>query len=451
MNVGEIFSEVFVPKALSRYWLLIGVVAVAIAGLFSLVLVVARTPSLSELPYFAALFHQALVVHVDLSVLLWFLSIACLLWSLAVSHSKQVFPYLEESALVSFAAGMIAIGVSPLDHHAEPLMSNYIPVLVSPIFFMGLGLVFAGVMLMLVRFFSASVWDSAFELPVKYALFAGGFIAVMALAAFCWSYLQMPGGLSGQEYYEMLFWGGGHVLQFLHSQMLLVCWLLLVAALAPEKVFNRWMLKVVTSVGLVVALFTPYAYWQYSVESYEQRSFFTQAMIMAGGIAPAVLAVCIAPVIWRVRGLRKSASRALWSALFMSVLLFMYGGWLGSLIREQNVVIPAHYHGSIVGVTLGFMGVAYLLLPKLGWRDVSGWRMSYWQPFVYGFGQMLHISGLAWSGGYGVLRKTPGGLSDLSFDVKVAMGFMGAGGMIAIIGGLMFVIVMYKGMKPVRA
>ena len=90
------------------------------------------------------------------------------------------------------------------------------------------------------------------------------------------------------------------------------------------------------------------------------------------------------------------------------------------------------------------MGVAYLFLPTFGYKDVSNWRMAYWQPVVYGSGQLLHISGLAWSGGYGVLRKTPGGMDALSTGVKAAMGLMGLGGLIAIIGGFMFVIVVGK-------
>jgi hypothetical protein len=37
----------------------------------------------------------------------------------------------------------------------------------------------------------------------------------------------------------------------------------------------------------------------------------------------------------------------------------------------------------------------------------------------------------------------------LALNVKVAMGIMGLGGVIAIVGGLMFVIVMWKAMRPV--
>lgn len=433
-------------KSLSRYWLLVGVIALAIAGLYSLVLVVARNPS-TDIPVFNTHFHRSLVAHVDLSELVWFLAIACLLWSLLSAHRKQVFPMLEEGALAAFALGIACITVAPLDFKADALMSNYVPVIISPVFFMGLGLVFAGVLLMLVRFFTAAPWRADAPVATRYAVLGGGVIAAMAMVSFVWSHVQMPGGLSGREYYEILFWGGGHMLQFMHAQMLLVCWLMLLWALVPQKQFNRWVLKGITSVGLAVTLLTPLAYLLYNVESYEQRNFFTQGMILAGGIAPGLLGVLLLPTVWKNRAMRKGQNRALWASLATSVVLFLYGGFLGELIRNQNTVIPAHYHGAIGGITLAFTGIAYLLLPQFGYRNVAGWRLAYWQPYVYFCGMMMHVSGLAWSGGYGVLRKTPGVIANISPDVYAALGCMVTGGMVAIIGGLMFVIVMVKGLR----
>ncbi|MBY0406993.1 MAG: hypothetical protein K2Q01_04825, partial [Rickettsiales bacterium] len=257
-------------RKLNRGWLAIGVTALAIAGLFSLVLVVARTPAISELPGFKSLFHQALVVHVDLSVLLWFLSAACLLWSLGVSHTRPPIPGLEEAAQISFGLGMAAIALSPLDTAAEPLMSNYIPVLMTPLFFLGLGLVLAGVVLMLARLFCGGVLSSEWPIEIRYGLFAGGIIAVMAIASFVWSFMQMPqnvsGGLSPHEYFEIGFWGGGHVLQFLHTEMLLVCWLMVSGLMVPGIRWGRWLMKAILSVGLAAALLSPLAYWLYTVE-----------------------------------------------------------------------------------------------------------------------------------------------------------------------------------------
>jgi heme/copper-type cytochrome/quinol oxidase subunit 1 len=127
-----------------------------------------------------------------------------------------------------------------------------------------------------------------------------------------------------------------------------------------------------------------------------------------------------------------------------SMLLFAAGGVIGMLIGGNNVKIPAHYHGCIVGVTLALMGVVYHLLPRLGYRAPSG-RLAVWQPYLYGVGQLMHIAGLVWSGGYGVQRKVAGAEQVLRSTAEVAgMGLMGLGGLLAIAGGLLFVVVVLR-------
>lgn len=430
-------------KTISRYWLLLGSVALAVAGLFSLILVIARTPQIKAIPALNNLFHEALIVHVDLLVLGWFLSIPCLLWGLLALPSRPVIPYLEEGALWAFGLGMLGIALSPLDSNGIPLMSNYIPVITSPIFFIGLSLMLCGTLLMLVRLFTATSYASDFDKPQQFALFSAGLITAIAVAAFVWSHMHMPPEIDGTQYYEISFWGGGHVLQFVHTQIVMVCWLLLAGAVCDHFKLPSGFLYSLFAIGLLAAFATPIGYID-DITSMHHREFFTTNMIIAGGIAPALLSLPLIPMIWNSRHARKQGKRALWSSLLMSVFLFLYGGFLGGMIQGQNVVIPAHYHGSIVGITLAFMGVAYLLLPRFGYRNVMGWKLAFWQPIVYGGGQWLHVSGLAWSGGYGILRKTPGGMEELPVHIQAALGFMGLGGLISIIGGFMFVIVIAK-------
>jgi hypothetical protein len=74
--------------------------------------------------------------------------------------------------------------------------------------------------------------------------------------------------------------------------------------------------------------------------------------------------------------------------------------------------------------------------------------MAVWQPYVYGGGQLIHVVGLAWSGGYGMQRKMAG--ADQAFvylEQKIGMGMMGLGGLVAVIGGLMFVVICLKAMS----
>jgi heme/copper-type cytochrome/quinol oxidase subunit 1 len=136
--------------------------------------------------------------------------------------------------------------------------------------------------------------------------------------------------------------------------------------------------------------------------------------------------------------------RPLRAALMMSLALFAFGGLIGLTIDGANVKVPAHYHGSIVGVTLAFMGLVYLLLPRLGFAAPSP-RVATWQVWLYGSGQMLHIAGLVWSGGYGVQRKVAGAAQGLDGIGKIAgMGLMGLGGLIAVIGGVLFLVIVLR-------
>ena len=119
-------------------------------------------------------------------------------------------------------------------------------------------------------------------------------------------------------------------------------------------------------------------------------------------------------------------------------------GGIGFLISGSDVRVPAHYHGAIVGVTLALMGLGYALLPRLGFGRPPG-RLATLQPLVYGGGQLAHIVGLVWSGGYGVQRKVAGAEQVLRTTQEViGMGVMGIGGLVAVVGGVLFIVVVLR-------
>ena len=93
------------------------------------------------------------------------------------------------------------------------------------------------------------------------------------------------------------------------------------------------------------------------------------------------------------------------------------------------------------------MGLLLHLMPQLGYAAPQG-RLAVAQPWLYGLGQLLHIIGLVWSGGYGVQRKVAGAEQVLRTPGEIAgMGLMGLGGAIAIVGGLLFVVVVLRAMR----
>jgi hypothetical protein len=74
--------------------------------------------------------------------------------------------------------------------------------------------------------------------------------------------------------------------------------------------------------------------------------------------------------------------------------------------------------------------------------------MAFWQPYIYGGGQLMHIIGLAWSGGYGVQRKTAGVAQGVDRLGEIAgMGLMGLGGLVSVIGGLLFLVVAFVSIR----
>jgi heme/copper-type cytochrome/quinol oxidase subunit 1 len=107
-------------------------------------------------------------------------------------------------------------------------------------------------------------------------------------------------------------------------------------------------------------------------------------------------------------------------------------------------VVPAHYHASIGGVTAAFMTFSYLVLAALGLSIETPRlkRAATWQPVVYGVGQMVFAAGFAIAGAYGMSRKTYGAeQATRGLAESIGLGVMGIGGFIAVLGGVLFLVV----------
>lgn len=430
---------------LARAWLMLGLFALLASGLFALLLVLARTPYLQAIVPWTDFFHTALIVHVDLSVLVWFIAFGGVLWSL---NSTGRYLSVGWVALVFAVVGTVAMAVAPFAAESNPLINNYVPVLQQPAFLAGLGLFGFGATVLVLRTLSAlpTIGPNAEGASaLRFGLLVAVITAAVALMAFVWSIAAVPSALIGRAYYELLFWGGGHVLQFVYTLLMLVAWLWLASASGVALALSARAAIFILALGFAPVLAVPLAYFSYSVTSAQHVVFFTLHMQYGGGLAAAALALIVLYGMVRAPA-AVGTQQPLRAALISSVLLSSVGGVIGFLIRGANVTIPAHYHGSIVGVTLAFMGLTYCLLPRLGYGEPSR-RWAFVQPWIYGGGQLLHIAGLAWSGGYGVQRKVAGAAQGLEGIERVtAMGLMGLGGLIAILGGLLFLIVVFHSM-----
>jgi hypothetical protein len=441
---AAVHYDLSVPAGARRWlalaWLGLAVAALLGAGLFSLLLVLSRAPLTKELFYNVEFFRLALVVHVDLSVLVWFTGFAGLLWTLNGAPRSLGAGWV---ALALAAGGTAAMCAAPFFGTGGAVMSNYIPVLERPLFIAGLVLFGCAALVVVARALASAPPvgtrpDGAAAL--RFGLNAAAVSAAVALLAFGWSWLAAPAGLEGKAYYEIVFWGGGHVLQFTWTLLMFVAWLALAEASGAPAPLSPRVAILLFGIALVSVFATPVIYLAWDITSVQHYRLQTWLMRIGGGLAilpfMAALTVALAAAPKAV-----GAERPLRAALFWSVVLFGAGGAIGAAIRASNVTIPAHYHGAIVGVTLAFMGLVYHLLPRLGFARPHQ-RLARMQPALYGAGQLAHVLGLVWSGGYGVQRKVAGGEQLLrGVEQLAAMGLMGLGGLAAVAGGVLFLFV----------
>ena len=430
-------------RTLALAWLGIGVGALAASGALAVLLVVSRTPALKDLIPVADFFRVALVAHVDLSVLVWFLAFAAMLWTLTGGARAIAAGW---SSLAIAACGALVIAAAPFVEHARPVMANYVPVLDGPMFVAGLAIFAVGIsaacargMALYVPVGTRLTGEGALRLGLNASLVSAG----MAAFAFAASFAQLDRTLDARTYYELLFWGPGHVLQFTYTLLMLVAWLWLASALGARLPLTPRVVALLFAIALAAVYVTPIVYLAHPVASVEHAKLQTWLMRFGGTLAVPPIALA---VLWGLAGVRhvKPSDRPLHSSLLASIALFAAGGLIGFTIAGADVRVPAHYHGCIVGVTLAMMGLTYLLLPRFGFAAPSS-RLAAWQPWIYACGQLLHILGLVISGGYGVQRKVAGAEQVLRSTPEVmGMALMGAGGLVAILGGLAFVAVVVR-------
>ena len=425
-------------RSLALAWLGLGIAALVASGFFSVLLVLSRTPQLQ--PYFPVVdfFRVALVSHVDLSVLVWFLAFGGALWSLTGDTRWKVLAWCA-FALSALGTGVICI--APFVQVALPVMANYVPVLNGSVFLGGLILFGVGIGLLCLRAMGVTLpvghqltGDGALRFGLNAAMVATA-VAGLTIA---WSWAALPYDMDIRAYYELLFWGGGHVLQFAYVLLMLVAWIWLASLIGPGLALSPRIMALLFALALLAVFLTPITYLAYEVTSIENHQLQTLLMRYGGGLVIGPIALAVIWSLWPFQALSPKL-RPLRNSLLTSLLLFFAGGLIGFLIQGSDVRIPAHYHGCIVGVTLAMMGVSYHLLEQFGFTSPHS-RTAAWQPVIYGGGQLLHILGLVWSGGYGVQRKVAGTEQVLHSTQEIlGMGLMGLGGLVAIVGGILFI------------
>jgi len=432
-------------QRLAAGWLKLAILTLLLAGVYAALLAVARTPVLKDLVPSNDFFYESLVIHVIFSNLFWFLTIAGVLWSINTRNYALRTGWL---ALAVTAIGVLVVAISPFAGAGEPVMSNYIPFLNSSVFFFGLATAGVGFALLVFRTLIAV---PAMQLrtrtgSMRFGVYTSTNAATMAVLAFFLAFFTLPGIDQGGTDYEGLFWLGGHVLQFTHTLLMLAAWMWLATASGIRLKFSARVAALLFTLALFTVAFTPIAFLSQSVHSANFQLWFTTQMQIGGAAATLPLGLL---VFWSLFGASPAEqdARSLRMALMWSMLLFALGGIMGYWLQQSSTLVTAHYHSVTGAVTLAFMALVYDLLPRLGYSKVAN-RSARIQVVAYGFGQLLNVLGLAWAGGYGMQRKVGGSFEVLNNSGQIwGMALMGLGGLIATMGGILFLYLVIKSLR----
>lgn len=430
-----------------RAWAGLGVGALALAGVFALLLAISRIPGIENtFPWPIGFFEKGLVIHVVFSFVVWFLVIFGVLAGASTAKASPTdqstvrLSVLGRPAVLLAYAGSILMAVPGLMDRGEASLNNYVPVIIDPLYYWGLLAFAAALVLVMIRFAANVPGGRPVAGPFIDATTAGSIILVAAFICFFLAWLPRVDDVIDARFNEDVFWGGGHALQFLNTALMLSGWYVLCYITMDKPPVARGLLRFVLMLCTLPTLAMPFLYGAYDANSGELHQMFTDMQYL---LAPPVVVMAIA--LAAMFHSRPAGDRLPWEdigfqCLFLSLMTFAIGGYLGLFVDGADTRTPAHYHAVIAAVNLVFMGLFFrFLLPVIG-RPVRQGRAVTILVWLYAVGQMVASVGLFLAGGYGAPRKTAGGAQGLEEMGAIAGLYMnGVGAAIAVIGGIMFI------------
>ena len=459
-----------------------GVLAILFGGIAALGVLLTRWPAVHLLD--PAMYYRALTFHGINMLIFWiiFFEIAILYFAAPiVLGSRVAWPRMGWVGFLLMVAGSIMIDVAILRGGADVMFTSYVPLRAVSYFYLGWILYAVGALIGVLNFFATLVvakaertYEGSIPL-VTFGALTAAIIAVVALAhgaiiyipTWLWSLGVVQNLDAGM--YRLVWWGLGHSSQQINVAAMVAVWYLLatltVGAVPINEKVSRWAFVLyILFINLASAhhlLVDPQVSpaWKVWNTSYGMYLAVLASMIH-GMTVPASVEVA-----QRRHGLGKGMfewlTKAPWgnpgfAALFLSLVLFGFmGGITGvtfgaeqvNIISHNTLRIPGHFHSTVVaGTTLAFMGLTYFVVPLIWRRRIVAPKLATLQVYVFGIGIAIFAAGMTTAGSYAVPRRH----WDVQFTnalfqppveaaAYVFLGIMGLGGLLAALGGALYV------------
>jgi cytochrome c oxidase subunit 1 len=412
-----------------------------------------------------------------------FFEMAVLYFASAVLlNSRVAAPKVGWTAFGLMVVGAAMVEWMMIAGRADVLFTSYVPLRADPPFYLGVILFAVGALMVVLQFFGTLVVakrEKTYEGSVPLVTFGAATAAIIAVitlghgaAIYIPTYLWSMGIMEvDPQIYRLVWWGLGHSSQQINVAAMVSIWYLLGAFTVGAVVINE---KISRSAFVLYVLFISMASahhllvdpgmgpsWKVWNTSYAMYLAVLASMIH-GFTVPAGIELG-----QRLRGLTKGLfewlRKAPWgdpgfSALVLSVVVFGFvGGITGvtfgteqiNIIAHNTLRIPAHFHATVVsGTALAFMGVTYYVVPLIFRRQVAFMPLAKIQPSLFAIGMFIFSIAMMFAGTYGVPRRHwditfANAPFDLQFSptVDVLMAFTAIGGLLAAVGGAIYIVV----------
>jgi cytochrome c oxidase subunit 1 len=433
----------------------------------------------------AALFYRFLTLH-GLNMLIFFIiffEMAVLYFAGPVLLSCRLpAPRLGWLAFGLMVLGMLIVNTMVLQGRADVLFTSYPPLQAHPLYYLGIILFAVGALIVTALFFATLVvarrertYEGSIPL-VSFGALTAAIIAVITLLhgaviyipTLLWSLGYMT---IDPQVYRMVWWGLGHSSQQINVAAHVSIWYLLAALTVGGVVVNE---KISRMAFVLYVLFISMASahhllvdpgmgpaWKVWNTSYAMYLAVLASMVH-GFTVPAGIEMG-QRLRGYTRGIFEWLKKAPWgdpgfSGMALSVVIFGFiGGITGvtigteqiNIIVHNTLRVPGHFHSTVVGGTaLAFMAVTYYVLPLIFRKRVAFWGLAKIQPYIFGLGIVVLSMSMIFQGIFGVPRRH----WDVSFSnapfqveyhpaVQLFQATMGLGGLLAIAGGLAYIVI----------
>lgn len=462
----------------------VAVVILLIGGIAALLVTLTRWPAVHLLP--ADRFYQLLTGHGVNMLIFWIISfeIAVLYFcSSTLLKCRLATPRLAWVGFGLMLAGIIVNNAAVANGDASVMMTSYVPMPANPNFYLGLILFAVGALIGCFIFLATLViakdektYEGSIPLVVFGALTAC-IIAVFTIASgaivliptWLWS-LGLVNNIDAAMY-RVVWWALGHSSQQINVAAHVAVWYAIAAIVFGARPLSEKVSRV--AFFLYIAFLQIASAHHLLVDpglSAEWRIFNTSYAMYLAVLASMVHGLTVPgsiEVAQRAKGFTNGLfqwlAKAPWgnpvfSGMFISLVGFGFlGGISGvvmgteqiNIIIHNTIYVPGHFHATVViGTTLAFMSLTYWLIPTLFRKQVAFPTVAKYQPYFFGLGMSVFALAMMGAGTLGVERRhwdMAFTNSTLGFDYPASaytmMGIMGIAGMVAIIGGAMYILV----------